>query len=139
MNKRSYFFILICIFSIIGCMNVKHIESGKKWDDNSLFLIKTGETTAKDIAYGFGSPQKEIAGQNGRIWIYTKGSYKYQYEGNIRRGLLESEDYSLTVWFNKDGVVANYSLNYSGYAIPETRKSSEMLQNQETQSGVSQQ
>lgn len=138
MNKKNLFFLIICFTSLAGCMNVKHIESGKKWDDSSLFLIKSGETTAKDIAYGFGSPQKEITGKDGRIWIYYKGSYKYECEGNIKRSLLESEDYSLTIWFNKDGVVTNYSLAYSGYSNPNINKPAETIQNQNNQSGRSQ-
>lgn len=123
---------VLCFLVGVGCVNVRTIESGKKWDDNLLFLIKSGETKATDVAYAFGSPEKEIIGKNGRIWIYKKGTYKYECEGNARRALLESEDYSFTVWFNADGVVVNYSLSYNSYESPYIRSPSETLQNQES-------
>ena len=114
----KYLFYCIFLVSLSGCMTVQQVKSGTEWDNNSLFLIKIGKTTAKEIAYGFGSPQKEIIGNNGRIWIYYNESGKYYFEGNVRRSLLKSEYYCLTVWFDKEGIVQNCDLFFRAHSTP---------------------
>lgn len=35
-----YFLIGICILGMVGCVSIQKVESGRKWDDNLLFLIE---------------------------------------------------------------------------------------------------
>lgn len=128
--------IISCLF-LFGCETIQRVDSGRQWDDSLLFLIEDGKTTAKDIAYSFGPPQKEIAGASGRIWIYYKTTYKYfNMDGYLTR-LAESEERSLSIWFNKDGIVSNHTLSYNHYVNPDTSakealKNQQPVQNQET-------
>lgn len=120
--------VISCLF-LLGCETIQRVDSGRQWDDSLLFLIEDGKTTAKDIAYSFGPPQKEIAGATGRVWIYYKTTYKYfSMDGYVTR-LAESEEYSLSIWFNKDGIVSSHALSYNHYLNPETSEK-EALKNQ---------
>lgn len=111
------------VLSLGGCMTVKELKSGVQWDNSALFLIEKGKTTAKDIAYSFGSPQKEIiGGEKGRIWVYFYDNAKYIFEGNINRGIVEGEHNALTIWFNKDGLVTEFSYTYNKFEDPTKKK-----------------
>ena len=120
--------ILFSLASITACASVRELTSGTKWDDNALFLIKSGQTTAKDIAYAFGSPQKEILGAGGRIWIYYYDSGKYVFEGNVARGMAEGEHYCLSIWFDPNGIVVNHDLSYSRMENPQTKQVAETIE-----------
>ena len=128
MRIRTWIGILVAMFIFTGCASVRQITSGVKWDDNSLFLIKKGQTTAKEVAYGFGAPQKEIAGINGRIWIYYYDNGKYLFDGNAQRGMVEGEHFGLTVWFDAEGIVTDCNLSYSRYENPETKRIAEVIE-----------
>lgn len=129
MKKILFFIIPVMLLTLTGCLTIRQITSGTKWEDNAIFLIEKGKTTAKDIAYAFGSPQKEIMGGNkGRVWIYFYDIAKYLYEGSIRRGMIEGEHYSLTIWFNKDGIVTDYSLTYNKFEDPDLKSQAERIE-----------
>ena len=120
---------IICpLLLTASCTTVRQFESGTKWEDNALFLIKPGKTTAKEIAYGFGSPQKEIVGTDGRIWIYYNNSAKYLYDAGIRVGIIEGVYYSLIIWFDSNGVVTNRDLSYREYIDPDLKKRADKLE-----------
>ena len=111
--------ILICIFTIAGflfivegCYTTSNFHSGNKWDDNLLFSIEKGKTDVKTIAQLFGVPQKKIIG-DGQIWIYHNTSGRYFVYPNGQKTLVESENYSLTIWFDKSGIVSDYNLSYN--------------------------
>lgn len=117
-------------FYLSGCMSVREISNGMKWDESLLLSIEKGKTTAKDIAYSFGSPQKEIMGTNGRIWVYFYNRWKYLYDQNMFLGATDTEHHSLSIWFNQDGIVTDYSLYYNEYEDPElTHRWEEYLKN----------
>lgn len=124
------FILLIFAFAFAGCETLQRVDSGRQWDDSLLFIIEDGKTTAKDIAYSFGPPQKEIVGAIGRIWIYYKTTYKYFSQDGYLTRLAENEEYSLTLWFNKDGIVTNHTLSYNHYIAPDTSEK-EAFKNQQ--------
>jgi outer membrane protein assembly factor BamE (lipoprotein component of BamABCDE complex) len=123
--KKLMFMLVTGLFvlSLAGCLTVQELKSGVQWDNNALFLIEKGKTTAKDIAYSFGSPQKEIiGGEKGRIWIYFYDNAKYIFEGAINHGIVEGEHNALTIWFNKDGIVTDLSYTYNKFEDPTKKK-----------------
>ena len=117
------------LLSLTSCMTVQELRSGAQWDNNALFLIERGKTTAKDVAYSFGSPQKEIIGkENRRIWVYFYDNAKYIFEGAINHGVVEGEHNALTIWFNKDGVVTDLSYTYNKFEDPTKKEWAERIQ-----------
>jgi outer membrane protein assembly factor BamE (lipoprotein component of BamABCDE complex) len=115
MNRTVIISLLIlCLIGLSGCMTVREVSSGNQWDDNAMFLLERGKSTAKDIAYAFGSPQKEIlGGEKGRIWVYFYNHGKYIFEGQINHGMAEGEHNALTLWFNKDGILTDISYTFN--------------------------
>lgn len=119
----AVFFVGLIVFSLSGCLTVRNVRSGVQWDDNALFLIERGKTTAKDIAYAFGTPQKEIiGGEKGRIWVYFYDNARYIFEGNISHGIAESEHSGLTIWFDRNGIVTDFSYIYKRFEDPQKKK-----------------
>jgi outer membrane protein assembly factor BamE (lipoprotein component of BamABCDE complex) len=123
-------YFLIGILGMVGCISIQKVESGRKRDDNLLFLIEKGKTTAKDIAYSFGPPQKEIVGSTGRVWIYYSSTYKHCAQDGYIYALAENEESSLTLWFDNNGVVKDLNLSYNHYVNPQT-STKEAIKNQQ--------
>lgn len=129
--------VILCLIGFSGCVTVRELRSGTQWDNNALFLLARGKTTAKDIAYSFGSPQKEIiGGEKGRIWVYFYDNGKYIFEGNINRGIVEGEHNALTLWFDKAGILTDFSYTYNKFEDPNKKKWAEKIErNNQNQGG----
>lgn len=120
---------VVSLCSLIGCLTVRELGSGTQWDSNALFLLERGKTTAKDIAYSFGSPQKEIiGGEKGRIWVYFYDNAKYIFEGNIKRSMVEGEHNALTLWLNKNGILTDFSYSYNKFEDQDSKKQAENIE-----------
>lgn len=132
--KRTIFYLMALILTLTifaGCRSVREINSGTMWNNELLFLIEKGKTTAKDIVYAFGAPQKEIIGGKGRIYIYYADTARYIFEGAVNIGMADGEHYSLTIWFDQNGVVTDYSLTYNKFESPNLKKEADRLQAQQ--------
>lgn len=131
--------IMLIAISLSGCRTVREIYSGSHWDNNSLFLLERNKSTAKDIAYSFGSPQKEIiGGEKGRIWVYYYEKSKHIFQGNDKIGVVEGEHNSLTLWFDKTGILTDFSYTFNKFENPDMKKWAEDIEKKMREQGEGQ-
>ncbi len=95
--------LFLCLSWTLGCGTV-----GKDFDIEKARSIENGKTTREDIAQMFGKPFKTGI-QNGHpIWIYEQSKYK---------AVGDDTSKSLTVEFDDNGVVKNYTVTSNEPAL----------------------
>ena len=114
------------LFLLVACTYKITNYSGSKFPIEYITSLREGETTAKQVARLFGTPQKEIIGRDGgRIWIYYYGKRTdFQDTLSERQGELESYMEILSIIFNKDGTVRSYSYTFFDFPTPYVKEGS---------------
>ncbi|MGA1869172.1 MAG: outer membrane protein assembly factor BamE [bacterium] len=100
-SKRAlfiYLFVAPLLFSMMACTAVL---SGKSFDYQSVSKIEKGQSTKQDIRKLFREPLTIKQTETGEVWSY--------YVSEV--GPLFNPTRSLDIYFNKSGIVTDYTYN----------------------------
>jgi hypothetical protein len=99
-------FIILCLFSLSGCLTKTEVRSREQLE-SALIVFERGKTTAMDVSDCFGSPQKEILGrEKDLIWVYM------------------GKNTVLALWFNREGILKEF--RYTELKNPDKMKYASM-------------
>ena len=95
MYGKRIFFVILILLVVYGCLSV-----GNRFDSEDLSWIIKNQTTQDDVYDELGEPFR-VGSDSGKL-TWTYGYYKYNLNGTSR-----TKD--LTIYFNKDGTVDNFT------------------------------
>lgn len=130
---KKILFIILLIFTIIGCSNTNLIEPEQK-SNLTVGVIKNkiveGKTTQNEILELFGAPNIITTNSDGKeVWNYSKSSYQSEVQGKengfslLLLGKSKSSVIStsstisldLLIIFNKQNIVEKYKIISSSF------------------------